>query len=172
MVPALLAVALATALAGCAHGPVATGSVAAGSVAAAAPALAPVSATQHSASPTLAGDPAHPGQTQGWVDTQLYFGLGPADQPEQGISEAEWREFLDTQVTPRFPAGLSVVDVYGQWQGKKETVPSRLRSKLLIIDYPDTQENRDKIEAIRAAWKQQTGAHSVLRVTQPADISF
>jgi hypothetical protein len=122
--------------------------------------------------PTLAGDPAHPGQTTGWVDTKLYFGLGPADKPDEGISEARWREFLDREVTPRFPSGLSVVDVYGQWQGAKEPAPSRLRSKLLIIDYPDIKANRDKIEAIRAAWKKQTGDQSVLRVTQPADVSF
>jgi uncharacterized protein DUF3574 len=125
-----------------------------------------------SVAPTLAGDPAHPGQTSGWVDTKLYFGLGPVDDPDKGVSEARWREFLDKEVTPRFPSGLSVVDVYGQWQGKKNPTPSRLRSKLLIIDYPDTQENRDKVEAIRAAWKQQTGQLSVLRVTQPADVSF
>ncbi|MGB7546909.1 MAG: DUF3574 domain-containing protein [Terracidiphilus sp.] len=129
-------------------------------------------ATPPAVAPTLAGDAAHPGQTKGWVDTRLYFGLGPADHPEQGISEAQWREFLDKQVTPRFPAGLSVVDVYGQWQGKTEPAPERLRSKMLLIDYPDTQENRDKIEAIRAAWKQQTGDQSVLRVTEPVDVSF
>jgi hypothetical protein len=125
-----------------------------------------------SASATLQGDAAHPGQTQGWVDTRLYFGLGPADQPGQGISESAWRDFLDKEVTPRFPDGLSVLDVYGQWQGKQETKPERLHSKLLVIDYPDTAENRGKIEAIRAAWKQRTGDQSVLRVTQAADVSF
>jgi hypothetical protein len=148
--PFLLAAALAFALGGCAHKPLP------------APAVAP----------TLAGDPAHPGQTAGWVDTKLYFGLGPADKPAEGISEARWREFLDREVTPRFPSGLSVEDVYGQWQGTKDPSPSRLRSKVLIIDYPDIQENREKIEAIRAAWKKQTGDQSVLRVTQPADVSF
>ncbi len=122
--------------------------------------------------PTLTGDLAHPGATQGWVDTKLYFGLGLTDQPANGISESRWREFLDREVTPRFPDGLSVLDVYGQWQGKTQTVPERLRSKLLIIDYPDTQQNRDKIDAIRAAWKKLTGDQSVLRVTQPADVSF
>ncbi len=76
--------------------------------------------------------------TTGWVDTRLYFGLGPADHPEQGISESRWREFLDREVTPRFPHGLSVADVYGQWQGKSQSAPERLRSKVLIIDYPDT----------------------------------
>jgi hypothetical protein len=43
---------------------------------------------------------------------------------------------------------------------------------VLIIDYLDTQENRAKIDAIRTAWKKQTGDQSVLRVTAPADVSF
>ena len=148
---ALPATVLAIALSGCAHQPAST-----------------VVAT----APTLAGDPAHPGQTQGWVDTKLYFGLGPADNPDKGTSEARWREFLDKEVTPRFPDGLSVADVYGQWQGKGKSTPERLRSKMLIIDYPDTKENRDKIEAIRSAWKKMTGDQSVMRVTQAADVSF
>ena len=131
-----------------------------------------VAAPSTAAAPTLAGDSAHPGRTSGWVDTRLYFGLGPADHPEQGISESRWREFLDREVTSRFPAGLSVEDLYGQWQGKGRPVPERLRSKVLIIDYPDSQENRDKVDAIRAAWKKMTGDQSVLRVTMPADVSF
>lgn len=124
------------------------------------------------ATPALDGDAGHPGTAHGWVDTKLYFGLGPADRPEQGINETEWRSFLDREVTPRFPAGLSVVDVYGQWQSKGERHVERLRSKILIIDCADTKENREKIEAIRAAWKQKTGDESVMRVTEPADVSF
>jgi len=148
--PALFAPILALALVACAHKPI----------------QPPVSA------PTLQGDPAHPGLTKGWVDTRLYFGLGPIDHPDQGVSEADWRTFLDREVSPRFPHGLSVLDVYGQWQGKNQTVPERLRSKMLIIDYPDTPENRAKVDAIRAAWKQKTGDQSVMLVTEPADVSF
>jgi hypothetical protein len=121
---------------------------------------------------TLSGDRAHPGRTEGWVDTRLYFGLGLADKPQVGITEAAWRDFLDKEVTPRFPDGLSVLDVYGQWLSKGKTEPERLRSKCLIIDYPNTPANQAKIEAIRKAWKQRTGDQSVLRVTQPADVSF
>ncbi len=142
---------LALALASCAHKPIQTSTVTA---------------------PTVQGDTAHPGKTKGWVDTKLYFGLGPVEHPEQGVSEADWRGFLDREVTPRFPGGLSVVDVYGQWQGKNQAMPERLRSKLLIIDYPNTAENRAKIEAIRSAWKQKTGDQSVMRVTEAADVSF
>jgi len=135
-------------------------------------AAARVGSAPATAPATLSGDAAHPGQTRGWVDTKLYFGLGLADHPDNGVSEAQWRDFLDKEVTPRFPSGLSVIDVYGQWQGKNQASPERLRSKMLIIDYPDTQENRARIEAIRAAWKQRTGDQSVMRVTQPADVSF
>jgi hypothetical protein len=106
------------------------------------------------------------------VDTRLYFGLGPAGEPDKGVSEKEWRMFLDREVTPRFPDGLSVVDVYGQWQGKAQTTRERLRTKCLIIDYPDTAENRAKVEAIRAAWKRKTGDQSVMKVTVPANVSF
>jgi hypothetical protein len=148
---ALLAPVLLLALSGCVHHPLQTG---------------------RNTAPTLTGDPAHPGATEGWVDTKLYFGLGPADQADKGISEAEWRTFLDREVSPRFPDGLSVLDVYGQWQGKNQTTPERLRTKMLIIDYPDTAENRAKVDAIRAAWKQKTGDQSVMRVTEPADVSF
>lgn len=120
----------------------------------------------------LRGDVHHPAQAQGWVETRLYFGLGPADDAAQGVSEQGWRAFLDAEVTPRFPDGLSVLDVYGQWQGKDQASPERLRSKLLVIDYADTPANRTKVESIRAAWKQRTGDQSVLRVTQPAEVSF
>lgn len=147
----LLVSCLAAALAGCAH-------------------RAPVPGS--AAAPILTGDPAHPAHTSGWVDTRLYFGLGPADRPDQGMSEARWREFLDREVTPRFPDGLSVADLYGQWQGKGQSTPERLRSKVLTIDYADTPENRNKIEAIRAAWKKTTGDQSVMRVTEPVDVSF
>lgn len=134
--------------------------------------LSACATTSPAASSTLHGDAAHPAQTQGWVETRLYFGLGLVDDAAHGVGEEGWRQFLDVEVTPRFPDGLSVLDVYGQWQGKDQPAPERLRSKMLVIDYPDTPANRDKVEAIRAAWKQRTGDQSVLRVTQPAEVSF
>ena len=130
-------------------------------------------------SSTLEGDAAHPAHAQGWVDTRLYFGLGSIDagsgqggHREARVTDAEWLAFLDREVTTRFPAGLSVIDCYGQWQGKQMTSPARLRSKVLIIDYPDSPANRAKIDAIRVAWKKRTGDQSVLTVTQPAEVSF
>ena len=128
------------------------------------------------ATATLSGDAAHPAKARGWVETQLYFGLGTVGAAgkahHNGVSGAMWRRFLDDEVTPRFPAGLSVSDVYGQWQGMGEGRPQRLRSKVLILLYPATEENAQRVDAIRAAWKQRTGDKSVLMVTEPAEVSF
>lgn len=124
------------------------------------------------ATATLSGDAAHPAEARGWVETRLYFGLGPAGGARRGVRGSVWRRFLDDEVTPRFPAGLTVSDVYGQWQGKGEGRPERLRSKMLILLYPATEENARRVDAIRAAWKQRTGDQSVLKVTEPAEVSF
>src|SRR5947209_8046967 len=53
--------------------------------------------------------------TPAWIETQLFFGLGPASDsgkgiPSEGTKDVRWREFLDTEVTPRFPSGFTVVD--------------------------------------------------------------
>ena len=145
--------------------------------------LLPAPSIPAQTTPTLANDPAHPGATTGWVETQLFFGLGLLDDPKfaeaphsstasrKPITEAQWRAFLDSEVTPRFPAGLSVEDIYGQWQGKQQPQPIRICSKILIILYPNTAENQASIEAIRTAWKRLTHDQSVLKVTLPADVS-
>ena len=63
------------------------------------------------------------------------------------VDPAGWREFLDREVTPRFPDGLIVFDAYGQWLSREQAMPGRLRSKLLVILHPDTPEHRARIDA-------------------------
>jgi hypothetical protein len=120
---------------------------------------------------TLHGDAAHPA-AQRWLRTELYFGVGPVDDADGAANEKRWREFLDREVTPRFPDGLSVFDVYGQWRSQGHSDIERLHSKELLILHADTPQHGADIEAIRAAWKRETGDQSVLRVTQPAEVSF
>ena len=110
-----------------------------------------------------------------WVRTELYFGIG--DWTETALSteaESRWATFLDAEVTPRFPDGLSVIDIYGQWRDKTKagTQVKRERSRLLIIVHPSTAENSAKIDAIRDTWKRMAGEQSVLCVNQPVDVWF
>jgi hypothetical protein len=129
-------------------------------------------ASSPAVSATLEGDVARPAQAQGWARSELYFGTGAEGSVEGAISEDRWRSFLDREVTPRFPDGLTVLDAYGQWLSRGEAQPSRLTSKVLVILHEDTPERASDIQAIRSAWKAETGHQSVLWSKQSAQVSF
>jgi uncharacterized protein DUF3574 len=137
----------------------------------------PAGSAPAAVSATLQGDAARPSLAQGWVRSELYFGVGeesgPADRPQaEPISEAQWRAFLDKEVTPRFPDGLTVFDAYGQWLFRGAKEPNRLGTKVLVILHEDTPQRTADIEAIRLAWKQATKHQSVLWSKQAAEVSF
>ncbi|MGF1447961.1 MAG: DUF3574 domain-containing protein [Opitutales bacterium] len=118
---------------------------------------------------------AVPGEA--WLETSLYFGLARLDEggaPLDELTLAQWQGFLDTQVSPRFPDGLTVYDAYGQWMRRdsRDGQPNRLISRVLVILHPDTPEDNAKIEAIRQAFLDQYGHESVLRTSLPARVSF
>jgi hypothetical protein len=123
------------------------------------------------ATATLQGDAARP-EAARWMRCELYFGIGTFDAPDDGVAEMRWRGFLDREVTPRFPDGLTVLDAYGQWRGSPKEEPTRLRSKMLVILCEDTQANRALIDAIRSAFKTATHDKSVLLATEHVDVSF
>ncbi len=137
------------------------------------PAASLVSLAEPPAAPTasLRGDPARPGSAH-WLRSELYFAIGAIDDPDQGVREMRWRAFLDREVTPRFPDGLTVFDAYGQWRRRGSDTTGRLRSKVLVILYEDNEANRSAIDAIRVAFKAQSHDQSVLLVTERVDVSF
>jgi len=144
-----------------------------------APAAGAAPAVAGAQAPTaqLHGDAQRPAEAGGWVRSELYFGVGEesgmADREQtEVIDEAQWRAFLDKEVTPRFPDGLTVFDAYGQWLFRGAAEPNRLRTKVLVILHEDTPQRRNDIEAIRLAWKQATHHQSVLWSRQPVDVSF
>ncbi|GAB3515121.1 DUF3574 domain-containing protein [Pseudoxanthomonas daejeonensis] len=127
--------------------------------------------------PHIEGDAARAAQAQGWLRSELYFGMGSEDGAPSRVqaeptSEERWREFLDREVTPRFPDGLTVFDAYGQWLFRGDPGPDRLRTKVLVVLHEDTPRRRADIEAIRLAWKQATGHQSVLWSRHPVEVAF
>ncbi len=127
------------------------------------------------ATAAMHGDAARPAAVSGWVRSELYFGVGRdgGDAADPGrIDEARWRDFLDREVTSRFPDGLTVFDAYGQWLFRGREAPERLKSKVLVILHEDSPQRTADIEAIRLAWKQATGHQSVLWSRQAAEVSF
>jgi hypothetical protein len=109
---------------------------------------------------------------EAWVRTELFFGTARPDGTE--VSEAEWNAFLDEEITPRFPDGLTVQTGRGQWFDGETIVEER--SKILILFYPleFASESSAEIEAIRAAYEEAFQQQSVLRSddSRPVCVSF
>ena len=63
---------------------------------------------------------------------QLFFG---ADDGGRAIGDADWKAFLDAEVTPRFPAGLTVWGARGQWRGSDGAITREgARVMLIVLD--------------------------------------
>lgn len=112
---------------------------------------------------------ACPAGSSAMVRNELYFGLSRKDAAPVG--EAEWAAFVDTEVTPRFPDGLTVVDAYGQWRNASGAI-AKERSKILIILRPPPTDGDARLDAIRAAYKSRFAQESVMRVDATACVGF
>ena len=86
--------------------------------------------------------------------------------------EARWERYLNEVVTPRFPEGLTLLEGTGQWRVEEGETPRRSRTRILILIHEDTPKKSQQVDEIRTLWKDMTGHQSVLRVSQPADVSI
>jgi hypothetical protein len=100
---------------------------------------------------------------------QLFFGRSTGTAGE--VTDADWRGFLDAEVSPRFPDGLSVNDVYGQWKSPAGDFV-REDSKALFIVLAGRPDERQRLELIRDAYKRRFHQQSVLLVEQKACVAF
>ncbi len=104
-----------------------------------------------------------------FVKTELYFGLSrPGGKV---ISDAEWRQFLEKNITPRFPQGLTVMEADGQWRNKAGKV-IREKTKLVILVHPATRDSLAAVQGIIFEYKQKFQQEAVLRVTGTVGVSF
>lgn len=79
------------------------------------------------------------------------------------ITQKMWKRFLASEVTPRFPDGLSTFDIKGQWRNAKGDIV-KLPSRILLIWYPPAPDASAKIDAIRDAFNRRYDQESVMRV--------
>jgi hypothetical protein len=100
---------------------------------------------------------------------EMLFGtLRPEGPP---ITEEEWASFLDAEVTPRFPAGLTTLRGPGQWRGSDGRLAKEQTHILVIWHEPSRRADAD-IEAIRSAYKSRFRQESVMRVDSVSCVSF
>jgi Protein of unknown function (DUF3574) len=90
--------------------------------------------------------------TSATQQVELYFGASVKGRPF--VTERAWSKFLDTEVTPRFPDGLTVFDAHGQWRSGDGRI-YREATRVLLILYKADAASEGKIEALRDAYKKQ-----------------
>jgi hypothetical protein len=64
------------------------------------------------------------------------------------VSETQWIQFIDNEITPRFPDGLSVVDAAGQWRDPTSKKIVRELSKIVLIVLPGDAEDLTRLNEI------------------------
>ncbi len=103
--------------------------------------------------------------------TELYFGAAMLDGV---VAEEAFRKFIDEHVTPLFPGGLTVVKAEGQFRTEQSIVKEP--SFVLVLLYPcqELADGSQRIDRIRALYKERFAQHSVLRVdaTQIVRVSY
>ena len=101
--------------------------------------------------------------------TELLFGSSRSNGPD--ITEEEFQGFIDLQVTPRFPEGLTLLSGDGQFQDSTGNVIQE-GSKLLILLYPFSRDRSALVDEVRAEYKSAFQQESVLRVDEHSCVSF
>jgi len=95
------------------------------------------------------------------LELNLYFGRNIEGGGE--VSERLWAEFVASEVTPRFPDGLSILNVAGQSRNSANQT-LRERTKLLIVVVFDAPAHRAKIQAIVEAYNRRFSQIAVFQV--------
>ena len=99
------------------------------------------------------------------LEIDLYFGRDKQGGGE--VSEAEWAQFVAEIVTPRFPDGLSVLNVEGQAREPSGGRIVRERTKLVVVVVFDAPAHRPKVGEIVEAYNARFGQHGVFRTERP-----
>jgi DNA/RNA-binding domain of Phe-tRNA-synthetase-like protein len=101
------------------------------------------------------------------IQKDLFFGRNIAGGGE--VSEAEFQTFVDREITPLFPDGLTIFDAEGQIFDRKNTLIEK-KTKVVTIFAEDSPKSDRNIQNIVNAYIQQFQQQSLLQVTNEDDL--
>jgi uncharacterized protein DUF3574 len=101
---------------------------------------------------------------------ELMFGRKIADR--MAVTEDEWTRFVDQEITPRFPNGLTVFSAASQWRDQASNKIVREPSKVVLIVLPGKAEDLARVNEIAQAYKARFKQQSVGVIVRPACVSF
>ncbi|MFG1672108.1 DUF3574 domain-containing protein [Streptomyces sp. Y7] len=115
---------------------------------------------------------AVPARGEPYIETRLFFGTA---RPDGGpaVTDRQFMDFVDEEVTPDFPDGLTVQSGRGQWRDGGGTIEKETSYELILL-YPEVraQDSDRRIEEIRGAYEKAFGQEAVGRVDDRARVDF
>ncbi|MEV5850214.1 DUF3574 domain-containing protein [Streptomyces sp. NPDC051985] len=115
---------------------------------------------------------AAPARGKPYIETRLLFGTA---RPDGGpaVTDRQFMAFVDKEVTPDFPDGLTVQNARGQWRDAHGVIEKE-RSYVLTLLYPESaaKVSDRKVEEIRRAYEKAFAQESVGRVDDRAQVDF
>ena len=82
---------------------------------------------------------------------ELLFGRDIGER--LGVSESAWDRFVASEMTPRFPNGLTIIDAIGQWRDRSSGKIVHEPSKKVEIVLPGDSDDEARLEAVVTAYK-------------------
>lgn len=104
------------------------------------------------------------------IEAQLFFGRNVG--ADVGVSDRDWADFLDGEVTPRFPNGLTVIDASGHWRDSETGRLIREPSKVLTLLAEGGPATLSLIREIVDSYKERFHQQSVGLAIRPICVSF
>lgn len=102
------------------------------------------------------------------VMESLYFGTA---KPGGVVSQEEWASFVNEQVTPAFPEGLTSWSASGQWRMAGGRIEQEA-SHILQVTHDGSSAKETAVQRIMATYKHNFQQEAVMRIRSRACRSF
>jgi Protein of unknown function (DUF3574) len=116
-----------------------------------------------------AAPPCH-GTQQSKMVAELLFGRDIGRSI--GVSETAWALFVEHELTPRFPDGLTITDAIGQRRDRDTGETMQEPSKHVEIVLPGRADDEARLDAVVDAYKREFRQQSVGVIVRQACVSF
>ena len=116
------------------------------------------------------GEPSCHGNQQPRKVAELLFGRDIGHRV--GVNENDWARFVEHELVPRFPDGLTISDTIGQWRSRTGGVIVREPGKRVEIVLPGNADDEARLDAVVTAYKHTFQQRSVIIIEHSACVAF
>ena len=99
---------------------------------------------------------------------QLFLGR---KAPGLAIKSADLQAFIDKEIGPRFPEGVTVLEGGSRWQGA-DNMLIRDAAKVVMIVLPARGDSGGRLHAVQTAYRARFSQDTMLVVTPPSCVAL